>query len=66
MKLKTKKSVSKRIAKKTKSGQYQASKMSAQHRTIGKSKRSLRASRKQQQISKTENDRIAKMLPYNR
>lgn len=66
MKLKTKKSAAKRIGKKNKLGQYRASKMSAQHRTIGKSKRTLRSSTKQQQLSKTENDRIAKMLPYNR
>lgn len=66
MKLKTNKSVAKRIGKKTKSGQYQAMKMSAQHRTTGKSKRTKQASRKSQIISKAENKNIAKNLPYNR
>ena len=63
-KQKTHKSAAKRITKRTKSGDYIALAVSAQHRTRGKSSRVLRRSGKSQTLGSTEHKRLAKLLPY--
>lgn len=63
-KLKTHKSAQKRIFRRTKAGRFLTSTNSAQHRTSGKSPRVLRRSGKKQSLAKTEDNRLAKLLPY--
>jgi len=63
-KLKTHKSLKKRVKKQTKSGKFLVRHMSAQHRTRGKATRTKQASRKMQTLSATETDRIKQLLPY--
>ncbi len=46
-----------------KSGQYVARAMSAQHRTSGKAARVLARGSKTQTLPRTENRRLAKLLP---
>ncbi|MBI4185652.1 50S ribosomal protein L35 [Candidatus Berkelbacteria bacterium] len=62
-KQKTHKSASKRIIKLTTGGQYMARTMSAQHRTSGKATRVLQRSRNTNTLPRTENKRLAKLLP---
>jgi ribosomal protein L35 len=62
-KQKTNKSAAKRILKRTKTGHFVARAMSAQHRTSGKATRVLQRSRKTMTLPKTENKRLAKLLP---
>ncbi|MBI4022754.1 50S ribosomal protein L35 [Candidatus Berkelbacteria bacterium] len=64
MKQKTHKAASKRIQKRTKRGQFLARTMSAQHRTSGKSARTLQRSRKLQSLSSANRRRLTKLLPY--
>ncbi|MEK7184252.1 MAG: hypothetical protein AAB701_01900 [Patescibacteria group bacterium] len=63
-KLKTHKSASRRIKKKTRAGLYMALSMSAQHRTSGKSARVKQTSGKARSLSDANNKRLAKLLPY--
>lgn len=63
-KQKTHHSASKRIQKRTKSGVFIARPMSAQHRTTGKAARVQQRSRKKQNLSGANNDRLIKLLPY--
>lgn len=63
-KLKTSKSAQKRIVKITRSGKIIRRKMSAQHRTGGKSKRALSASKKETQVSSANLKTIKKLIPY--
>ena len=64
MKLKTSKSASKRIVKITKNKKIIGKKMSAQHRTKGKSKRVLYNAMNDFEISKANEKRIKKLVPY--
>jgi ribosomal protein L35 len=63
-KLKTSKSAAKRIVKITKNNKMIRRKMSAQHLAAGKSKRAKRASRKTIQVSKKDQKKIRKLVPY--
>ena len=63
-KLKTHKSASKRIQRKTRAGLYTGLSMSAQHRTRGKSSRVQQASGKARSLSDANNRRLARLLPY--
>ena len=63
-KLKTSKSAAKRIIKVSKNGKIIRRKMSAQHRTKGKSTRTLLSSRKQKNVSKSDTKKIKKLIPY--
>lgn len=64
MKLKTSKSAIKRIARITGTGKIMRKGMSAQHRTSGKSSRSLNNSNKEFEISKANEKIIKKLVPY--
>lgn len=64
-KLKTRKAVSKRVVTITASGQLMRLSTSAQHRTTGKSKRTLRQAKMKQVINSSDTKQIKKMLPYN-
>jgi len=63
-KLKTVKSAKKRIARITKNGKILRPCMSAQHRTTGKSSRSLKNSQKLVELSSTDEKRIKRLVPY--
>lgn len=63
-KLKTSKSAVKRIVKATKSGKLIRRCASAQHRTKGKSKRTLLASTKTTAVTKSDSYKLEKMIPY--
>ncbi len=63
-KLKTHKSASRRIKRKTRAGLYTALSMSSQHRTTGKSSRVQQAAGKSRSLSDANNKRLAKLLPY--
>lgn len=63
MKIKTVKSASKRIIK-TGRGKFRRRNLSAQHLTAGKSKRTLRAQNKSQQISAADISKLKKLVPY--
>lgn len=63
-KLKTRKSVAKRVVKVTATGKLMRSETSAQHRTTGKSKRTMRESKMTAQIVGADAKRIKSMLPY--
>lgn len=64
MKLKTNKSAKKRIVSVSKSGILMRNKMSAQHLTTGKSKRSLKNTDKKVAVDKTDLKKLKKLLPY--
>lgn len=64
MKLKTNKSAKKRIVSVSKSGIFMRNKMSAQHLTTGKSKRSLKNTDKKVAVDKTDLKKLKKLLPY--
>jgi len=64
MKLKTVKSAKKRIVKITKNGKIIQRKLSAQHLTAGKSKRTLRNKRKTAVMSDANVKNIKKLVPY--
>lgn len=64
-KLKTRKSVAKRIVKVTASGKLMRANTSAQHRTTGKSGRTLRESKMKFAITGGDIKQIKKMLPYS-
>lgn len=63
-KLKTRKSVAKRIALITKNGKILRRATSAQHRTTGKSKRTLRQSKMKLALKKSDAKSIRSALPY--
>ncbi len=63
-KLKTSKSAKKRIVKISKKNKIIRKKMSAQHRTKGKSKRTLTQSTRNAVLSNTDAKKIKKLLPY--
>lgn len=63
-KLKTRKSVAKRVVKVTGTGKFQRSETSAQHRTTGKSKRTLRESKMDVTITGRDAKKIQQYLPY--
>ena len=63
-KMKTSKSAAKRIVKITRRGKIIRRKMSAQHRTKGKSKRTMYASNKETMITSANSKKIKKMVPY--
>lgn len=64
MKLKTSKSAVKRIVKFSSSGKILRKGMSAQHRTTGKSKRTLRNASLNFEVGKSSFRRIKKLIPY--
>lgn len=64
MKLKTNKSISKRVASVSKSGILMRNKMSAQHLCPGKSKRSKMNRNKKVAFSNEDTKRIRKLIPY--
>ena len=64
MKLKTSKSAVKRVVKITSKGKLLRMGMSAQHRTTGKTKRSQRNAGKFFEISKANEKKIKKLVPY--
>lgn len=63
MKQKTVKTASKRITNVTPNGKLMRRKLSAQHLTTGKSKRSLRDSTKKTSISTADSAKIKKLIP---
>ncbi|AKM82604.1 TPA: 50S ribosomal protein L35 [Candidatus Berkelbacteria bacterium] len=63
MKAKTVKTASKRITNVTKTGKLMRRKLSGQHLTTGKSKRTLRNSTKKMALTHADYRKIAKMLP---
>lgn len=63
-KLKTRQSVAKRIVKVTASGKMMRRATSAQHRTTGKSPRTLRQAKMKQEIAAGDAKKIAQALPY--
>ena len=65
MKLKTSKSAKKRVVKVTKKNKIIFKKMSAQHRTKGKSKRTLQNAMSNFEISQANTKTIKKLIPYN-
>ena len=64
-KLKTRKSVQKRIVNVSKGGKLMRRSTSAQHRTTGKTKRTLRQSKMKIAIGANDVKQIKKMLPYS-
>lgn len=64
-KLKTRKSVAKRIVKVTGTGKLMRRNTSAQHRTTGKSSRTLRESKMKMVLADGDVKQIKKMLPYS-
>jgi ribosomal protein L35 len=64
MKLKTRKSAAKRIVKITKNGLVLHRKLSAQHRSTGKSKRVRRDADKTVAFNKTDSKKIRQLVPY--
>jgi large subunit ribosomal protein L35 len=63
-KVKTRKSLAKRITKITSSGKIMRRKMSVQHLARKKSKRAIAGSKHQAVITKADQKRVKKMLPY--
>lgn len=63
-KLKTRKSVSKRIVKVTKNDQLLRRNLSAQHRTTGKSARTKRAARSQSVVAAGDIKLVRSFIPY--
>ncbi len=63
-KLKTRKSVAKRVVKITAKGTMLRRSTSAQHRTSGKSSRTLRQAKMKEAIAKADIKSMAKALPY--
>jgi large subunit ribosomal protein L35 len=63
-KLKTRKSVAKRVVKVTGTGQLRRSEASAQHRTTGKSKRTKRESKMDTAILGADAKKIRTYIPY--
>lgn len=64
-KLKTRQAVAKRIVRITKSGKLMRRSTSAQHRTTGKSHRTLRQAKMQESISgMTDAKKLQEMIPY--
>ncbi len=63
-KLKTRKSVAKRIVKVSATGKLMRRNTSAQHRTTGKSRRTLREAKMKLVVSVNDTKQIRKMLPY--
>lgn len=63
-KLKTRKSVAKRIVKVTARGKLLRRATSAQHRTTGKSSRTLRQAKMKETIAAVDAKAIKKFLPY--
>lgn len=63
-KLKTRKSVAKRIVKVTGTGKLRRSETSAQHRTTGKSKRTIRESKMDVTIVGADAKKIQQYIPY--
>lgn len=64
MKLKTNKTASKRIQSITGTGKALRLRMSAQHLAPGKSKRSLKSTKFLLEVSKADNKRLKRLLPY--
>ncbi len=64
-KLKTRKAVAKRIVKITKNGKMMRRSTSAQHRTTGKSSRTLREAKLKQAITPNDVKKVSQMLPYS-
>jgi len=63
MKAKTVKTARKRITSVTKNGKLMRRKLSAQHLTTGKSKRTLRNSTKKVAMSQADTKKIRKLIP---
>ena len=63
MKAKTVKTARKRITNITKNGKLMRRKLSAQHLTTGKSKRTLRNSTKKVALSQADTKKIRKLIP---
>lgn len=63
-KLKTRKSVAKRVVKLTKTGKLMRRSTSAQHRTTGKSSRTLRQAKMKEALSAGDVKAIKNALPY--
>ena len=63
MKAKTVKTARKRITNVTKNGKLMRRKLSAQHLTTGKSKRTLRNSTKKVAMSQADTKKIRKLIP---
>jgi ribosomal protein L35 len=63
-KLKTRQSVAKRIDRITKTGKIMRRSTSAQHRTTGKSRRTLRQAKMQEQIKPGDVKKVQGFLPY--
>ena len=64
-KLKTRKAVAKRIVKITKTGKLLRRATSAQHRTTGKSSRTLRQAKMKEAVTKQDVKAVTQFLPYN-
>lgn len=64
-KLKTRKSVAKRIVKVTTTGKMMRRSTSAQHRTTGKSSRTLRQAKMKEAIAAGDTKQLKKALPYS-
>ncbi len=64
-KLKTRQSVAKRVVKVTGTGKLLRRSTSAQHRTTGKSARTLRQAKMKEQIADADFKQIKKALPYS-
>lgn len=64
-KLKTRKAVAKRITNITKNGKILRRATSAQHRTTGKSSRTLRQAKMKEAITPADVKKITQFLPYN-
>lgn len=63
-KLKTRQSVAKRIVKLTRQGKLLRRATSAQHRTTGKSPRTLRQAKLKNQLAPSDLKQVKKALPY--
>ncbi len=64
-KLKTRKAVAKRVVKITKTGKLLRRATSAQHRTTGKSSRTLRQAKMKEAVTKQDVKAVTQFLPYN-
>lgn len=64
-KLKTRKSIAKRIVNVTASGKLMRRNTSAQHRTTGKSRRTLREAKMKEVLTKSDTKSVKKFLPYS-
>ncbi len=63
-KLKTRQAVAKRITNVTTNGKLMRRSTSAQHRTTGKSSRTLRQAKMYEPIAKSDIKKIQKFIPY--